>query len=202
MSPNSQTLILRYSQTKPIVYFVSYCFVQSFNCLYLWNQLPNLCGVFTKLKRKQYPNRKCQKIKNNFFDFRLILLDRITYLIFLKISNVQLEEAAKIMVLIIFREMRSFADVLNHESELRICCLMLGLQILLTRPCLKISAVLQKALLKILRCAVHVHFASRFRFAENHTAQEDFRCVMVSYCTRTPQKTRPVLTMYCGSLKK
>ena len=56
-------------------------FVQSFNCLYLWNQLPNLSGVFTKLKPKQYPNRKCpKKPKIIFFDFRLILLDRITFL--------------------------------------------------------------------------------------------------------------------------
>ena len=46
-----------------------YClllFVQSFNCSYLWNQMPNLCGVFTKSKPKQYPNRKCQKTKNIF----------------------------------------------------------------------------------------------------------------------------------------
>ena len=54
-------------------------FVQSFNCLYLWNQLLNLCGIFTKLKPKQYLNRKCWKTKIIFFDFRLILLDRITY---------------------------------------------------------------------------------------------------------------------------
>ena len=81
MSQNWQILFLRYSQTTPIVAFVCYIlFVQSFNCLYLWNQLPNLCGVFTKLKPKQYPKRKCQKKKKIiFFDFRLILLDRITY---------------------------------------------------------------------------------------------------------------------------
>ena len=35
--------------------------------MYLWNQLPNLCGVFTKLKPKQYPNRKCQKKKKIIF---------------------------------------------------------------------------------------------------------------------------------------
>ena len=32
---------------------------------------------------------------------------------------------------------------------------------------------------------------SRFRCAENHTPQDHFRCVMVSYCTCTPQKTWP-----------
>ena len=57
-------------------------FVQSFNCLYLWNQLPNLCGGFTNIKPKQYPNRKCQKQNKKptiiFLDFRLILLDGIT----------------------------------------------------------------------------------------------------------------------------
>ena len=48
----------------------SFCFllfVQSFNYSYLWNQLSNLCGVFTKLKPKQYLNRKYQKIKNHIF---------------------------------------------------------------------------------------------------------------------------------------
>ena len=56
-------------------------FVQSFNCLCLRDQLPNLCEVFTKLKPKQYPNRKCPPLKKKiiFFDFRLILLDCITY---------------------------------------------------------------------------------------------------------------------------
>ena len=48
----------------------SFCFllfVQSFNCLYLWNQLPNLCGFFTKLKPilKHYPGIKCLKKKSN-----------------------------------------------------------------------------------------------------------------------------------------
>ena len=73
MNRNSQILFLRYSQTKPIVSFVSYCFsfVQSFNCLYLWNQLPNLCGVFTKLKPKQYLNRKWKKKKKKNHIFGL-----------------------------------------------------------------------------------------------------------------------------------
>ena len=62
-------------------FFCFLLFVKSFNCLYLWNQLLNLCGVnFHQSKPKQYPNRKCQnKKKIIFFDFRLILLDRITY---------------------------------------------------------------------------------------------------------------------------
>ena len=48
----------------------SFLFVQSFNCLYLWNQMPNLCGVFTKSMPKQCPNRKCQKKKKKSY-FRL-----------------------------------------------------------------------------------------------------------------------------------
>ena len=51
-------------------FFCFLLFVQSFNCLYFWNQLPNLCGVFTKLKPKQYPNRKCQKTKNHIFQLQ------------------------------------------------------------------------------------------------------------------------------------
>ena len=80
MSRNLQILFLKYSQTKLIASFGFLLFVQSFNCLYLWNKLPNLCGVFTKLKPKQYANRKYQKPKITFFDFRLILLDHITYI--------------------------------------------------------------------------------------------------------------------------
>ena len=34
---------------------------------------------FTKLKPKQYPDKKCQKTKIIVFNFRLILLDRSTY---------------------------------------------------------------------------------------------------------------------------
>ena len=74
-------------------FFCFLLFVQSFNCLYLWSQLPNLCAVFTKLKPKQYPNRKCKKKQTNkqtkiiFFDFRLILLDHITYTNILDVQN-------------------------------------------------------------------------------------------------------------------
>ena len=51
---------------------VNYLFNPS-NFLYLWNQLPNLCGVFTRLKPKQYPDRKMpKKQKSYFFDFRLL----------------------------------------------------------------------------------------------------------------------------------
>ena len=42
-------------QSRLFLFFLM--FVQSFNCLYLWNKLPNLSGVFTKLKLY----RKCQK---------------------------------------------------------------------------------------------------------------------------------------------
>ena len=71
--------VFKIQPNKADSFFCFLLFVQSFNCLYLWNQLPNLCGVFTKLKPQQYPNRKCQKNqKSYFFDFRLILLYRIT----------------------------------------------------------------------------------------------------------------------------
>ena len=67
------------------------------------------------------------------------------------------------------------------------------------RPCLlKIPAVLQKAVLKILRCTVGVHFVSNCvpdLGVLKIGTQDHFRCVMVCYCTRTPQKTRPAL--YC-----
>ena len=67
-------------------------------------------------------------------------------------------------------------------------------------PCLfKIPAVLQIALLKIFRCAVGVHFVYNLRCAENCTPQDHFRCVMVCYCTHTPQKTRHV-NVFCNSL--
>ena len=59
--------VFKIQPNKADSFFCFLLFVQSFNCLYLWNQLPNLCGVFTKLKPKQYPNRKCQKNKNHIF---------------------------------------------------------------------------------------------------------------------------------------
>ena len=55
-------------------------FMQFFNYSYLWNPSPNLHRVFSKLKPKQYLNRKCQKPKNHLFNFWLILLDCITYI--------------------------------------------------------------------------------------------------------------------------
>ena len=36
-----------------------------------------------------------------------------------------------------------------------------------------------------------VYNFTRFSCTENHTPQDHFRCVMVCYRTRTPQKTRP-----------
>ena len=72
--------VFEIQQNKADSFFCFLLFVQSFNCLYLWNQLPNLCGIFTKLKPKQYPNRKCQKNKHYFFRLETYLLDRITYI--------------------------------------------------------------------------------------------------------------------------
>ena len=42
--------VFKIQPNKTDIFFCFLLFVQSFNCLYLWNQLPNLCGVFTKLK--------------------------------------------------------------------------------------------------------------------------------------------------------
>ena len=53
--------VLKIQPNKANSFLCFWLFVQSFSCLYLRNQLPNFCGVFTKLKPKQYPNRKCQK---------------------------------------------------------------------------------------------------------------------------------------------
>ena len=39
-----------FKPNKADSFFCFLLFVQSFNCLYVWNQLPNLCGIFTKLK--------------------------------------------------------------------------------------------------------------------------------------------------------
>ena len=60
--------VFKIQQNKADSFFCFLLFVQSLNCLYLSNQLLNLCGVFTKLKPKQlYPNRKCQKTKKHIF---------------------------------------------------------------------------------------------------------------------------------------
>ena len=60
-------IVFMIQPNKDDSFFCFLLFVQSFNCLYFWNQLPNLCGVFTKLKPKQYPNRKSKKNKNPIF---------------------------------------------------------------------------------------------------------------------------------------
>ena len=83
----TRNAVFKIQPNKADSFFSFLLFVHSFNCLYLWNYLPNLCGVFTKLKPKQYPNRKCQKPKIIFFDFRLILLDRITFLFYCFIGH-------------------------------------------------------------------------------------------------------------------
>ena len=59
--------VFKIQPNKANSFFCFLMFVQSFNCLYLWNQFPNLCGAFTKLKPKQYPNKQCQKTKNHIF---------------------------------------------------------------------------------------------------------------------------------------
>ena len=52
MSQNLQILIERYSQTKQIISLFSIVFATIQNVMYHKNQLPNLNGVFTKLKLK------------------------------------------------------------------------------------------------------------------------------------------------------
>ena len=59
--------VFKIQPNKADSFFCFLLFVQSLNCLYLWNQFSNLCGVFIKLKPKQYPNRKCPKNQNHIF---------------------------------------------------------------------------------------------------------------------------------------
>ena len=73
------------------------------------------------------------------------------------------------------------------------------------RPCfLEMHIVLQIALLKTFRCAVHVgvrlivYNFTRFRCVENRTPQDFFRCVMVCYRTHMPQKTGPEISFSFG----
>ena len=71
--------VFKIQPNKADSYFCFLLFVQSFNCLYLWNQLSNLCGVFTKLSLSNTLIENAKKPKIIFFDFRLILLDCIIY---------------------------------------------------------------------------------------------------------------------------
>ena len=91
--------------------------------------------------------------------------------------------------------------VCNDQSSISQCAPKL-LEQWTDRPSLlKMNAVIQMVLLKILRCFEGVHFSSNvvhfwsnhvlFRCAENHTPQDHFSCVMMFYCTHMPQKTRP-----------
>ena len=57
--------VFKIQPNKADSFFCFLLFVQSFSCVYLSNQSPNLCGVFSKLKPKQYPDRKCKKKPNN-----------------------------------------------------------------------------------------------------------------------------------------
>ena len=62
--------VLKIQPNKADSFFCFLLVVQSFNYLYVWNQLPNLCRCFIKLKPKQYPNRKWKKEEKNHI-FRL-----------------------------------------------------------------------------------------------------------------------------------
>ena len=71
MSRNSQILFLRYSQTKPIVSVAFYCLFNPSNVCIFGTNCPE------SLNNTLIENAK--KLQIIFFDFRLILLDRITY---------------------------------------------------------------------------------------------------------------------------
>ena len=78
MSGNSQILFLRYSQTKQIISFVSYCLSNPSTVCIFGTNCPKSMG-FCQIKafNTLIENAKKRK-KIIFFDFRLILLDRIT----------------------------------------------------------------------------------------------------------------------------
>ena len=59
--------VFKIQSNKADSFFCLLSFVQSFNCLYFYNQWLNLCEVFIKLKPKQYPNTKCQKNTKSYF---------------------------------------------------------------------------------------------------------------------------------------
>ena len=59
--------VFQIQPNKAYSFFCFLLFLQSFNCLYILNQLPNLFRVFNKLKPIQYPSRKCQKNKIHIF---------------------------------------------------------------------------------------------------------------------------------------
>ena len=78
--------VFKIEPNKADSFFCFLLFVQSVNYLYLWNQLPNLWWVFTILKPKQYPKRKCQKNKKSYFltsDSFCLITSHITKYIFL-----------------------------------------------------------------------------------------------------------------------
>ena len=78
MDWNSQILILRYSQTKQISSLFPVVVVVVFNpsTAHLWNHLTNFNGVSSFANDRVY---KSEKWRLNLTDFRLILLDCITY---------------------------------------------------------------------------------------------------------------------------
>ena len=81
MSRKSQILFLKYSQTKLIVSFVSYClFNPSTVCMFGTN-----CPISVGFSQNYSLNNTLienvkKKKKILFFNFRLILLDPITYM--------------------------------------------------------------------------------------------------------------------------
>ena len=94
--------VFKIRSNKADSFFCFLLFVQSFNCLNLWNHLSNLGGGFTKLKPKQCPNRKCQNNKKSYFStsdsFCLIASHICRYLIlgkFFSKSNLSWQRACQ-----------------------------------------------------------------------------------------------------------
>ena len=78
MSRNSQILILRYRKTKRFSFFVSYSLWNSSTACILRTNCPISMRFSPNLKLNNTQIANANKLNLIFFDFRLILLDRIT----------------------------------------------------------------------------------------------------------------------------
>ena len=78
MSRNSQILFLKYSRTKPIGSFV-YCLLNPSTACIFGTNCPISVGFSPNQSLNNTLIENAKKTKIVFFDFRLILLDRITY---------------------------------------------------------------------------------------------------------------------------
>ena len=79
ISRKSEILILRQSQTKQKMSFVSYCFWHPSTAHIFGTNQPISMGFSAKCSCKNGAYSKLEKWKLNLTDFRLILLDHTTY---------------------------------------------------------------------------------------------------------------------------